>query len=618
MIKYDDYLYTGAINNNALNDNKDYYRYDDDHFKTLVAKRQYREAANYLKNFHFVGEYGSDKNSQLMRNIEELEHEARKTEKYYSSASPEDYEAMDFYDNIYNDNGSEYLLGVEYSDENGKRHLGNKYSNNYGMYKKSLGSSENEEATSIRVEFQPEQRSGWFGWDKLRRDGYNSYESFIDNNGYFTKEMLQDLVQIGKDGKAIITINKGDKRFNRLMECIYNTTENIEKDFSPNIINSFLNRPEISNKSDRNRKITIQGLNKEGNVIDGGNIWGFYGMHSVIDRAYNAQSETIKNLQSQKKDYTTTVAGPIFDGLEELKERYASGEIDLKTFNSMYNRYYGDVDRVINALGSAYTQMFSNYANENPTDELLLPMDNVNRGEIINLISGVSKTDLSYTTMLADGQIGTLITIKAKEPTKQNPQGRKRTQVFIPGLFHEQNQEKINKDTKILATQEVNDMITYGYNYDLADGSVVTRDDVGDFYYNNILISKDDAIDLVNKSIIAKRGYQKLLDRHINNNGEIINEEGFENEAKALAISAANELKPTVYFKNSDGLEINPNTMTLNDVDYIFSKKAIGAEPTEENAYNMSSSEYSKYKDVYSIFDYFMSSMYDYKLKYNN
>ena len=57
--------------------------------------------------------------------------------------------------------------------------------------------------------------------------------------------------------------------------------------------------------------------------------------------------------------------------------------------------------------------------------------------------------------------------------------------------------------------------------------------------------------------------------------------------------------------------------MTLEDVDYIFNKKAIGSEPIKEEGDKMSNNEYSKYKDVYFIFDHIMSAMNVYKYKYN-
>lgn len=629
MKQYNDYIYNGVIDNNKLNENQDYYRYNDSYFNEMLAKRQYQEAANYLRNFRFVGENSGIKNEKIRNKIQELEHKGKIFGEMYSNATPDQYEAIDFYQNIYGDGGSEYLLGVEYSDENGKRHLGNKYSFNYGMYKKALGSSANEEATAIRIEFQPEERTGWFGWDKLRKDGYNSYKSFIKNNGYFTEDDLQDIVTVGKDGKAIITIDKGDKRFNRLMDAIYNNVSynpstflgGAASMFNPNPGNKtnyeYVVEKDISNKSNTNRKITIQGLNKDGGIIENGDIQSFYEMEDLITKAYNAQGEIIKNLKAQTKDYTTTIAGPVFDGLEELKSRLDRGEIDSKTFNREYNLYYKNIDAVINALGSSNTIMYSNFINENPNDELLQEADNTTRGDIIQEISKAAKSDLSYTTMLANGEIGTLITIKAKEGTKQNPEGRKRIQVFIPGLFHEQNQEKINKDTKILATQEVNDIINYGYNYNLVDDSLIHRDKIGNFYYNDTLISKEEAIDLINKSLIIERSSQKLLDEHINRNGEFVNEELYEQKAKELAIAASNELMPNTYFTRDNGKEINPNMMTLEDVDYIFNKKAIGSEPIKEEGDKMSNNEYSKYKDVYFIFDHIMSAMNVYKYKYN-
>lgn len=629
MVQYGNYIYNGVIDDNKLNENSNYYRFDANKFNEMLAKREYRQAAKYLENFRFVGEDAKNANTIIQNKIEELNSKGKRIEQLYGNASPEQYEAIDFYQNIYNDGGSEYLTGVEYTDEHGKRHLGNKYSFNYGMYKKALGSSDNEEATAIRIEFQPEERTGWFGINGLRKDGYNSYKSFIKNNGYFTEEDLQDIVTIGKDGKAVITIDKGDKRFNRLMDAIYNNVSYNSSTFWGGAVSVFNPNPgnkrnyeyvvekDISNKSNTNRKITIQGLNKDGGIIENGDIQSFYEMEDLITKAYNAQGETIKNLQSQKKDFTTTIAGAVFDGLEQLNEQVNNGVIDEKTYNREYKKYYGDVESVIQGLGSAHLQMYSNFSNEEPTDELLVEADNITRGEIVQEISKRARQDISYTTMLANGQIGTLITLKAKEPTKQNPDGKKRIQVFIPGLFNEQNQEKINRNTQILATQEVNDIINYGYDYDLDDDSVIRRDKVGNFYHDNTPISKEQAINLINKSIIIKRGSNKLLDEHINRNGEFVNEDLYEQKAMAMAMAASNELSPDVFYKRADGTEINPDTMTLEELQYIFDKKAIGQEPKEEEADNMSDAEYRKYKDLYYIFDHIMSAMNVYKYKYN-
>lgn len=610
-INFGDYTYFGDRNNKYTK--QEQYAFNNDYFNNLIANRQYKDAYNYASKYHF-------NNPEVQRQHEndliELRHQGRITEAIYSRIdSKEKLAKVEFADNVFNNGGIEQLY-TNATDET------KEYLNRFRELKRRIGSSETDEATSLSVTFQPKKQD-LFGIDWLAKDNENNIENFYKTTGLTQTQLEKAGVEvINKDGSTTLKFTKDNPLANNILYAVPMEHPNekslrIMNKLNPVLMPTLLN--EFSNKD-----VIVKGYNKSGEEIKSEkndfyeaakNPRDVLQFKSFVEDALINKDETFKKLNLGEREYSTIIGPSITDDLDELNELHDSGQIDDKTYYREWNRRAGWAYDILHGLGSGDIVMYSNNGNKEPTDETLKEMNNDQRSHLLNAIKAVDKKRLKLLSGMMDGEIGTMIVIdplpadKDKEgDTAESMYKGRTTWVFIPGLFQEQAQQRINNDTSISAIREYNDMKNYGYDYETIDGNTISIDKKGNAWINKQEVSKDDVIREINKDMIKERGASQIKYKYLNSNDEIIDFEHFDLDARKTAIAAANELYPNIPLVDKDG---NPFT-----IDDIFSYKAtpdddelLGKKAVNELQYQM----YNKIKNIFDIYQYILQGTSYYK-----
>lgn len=604
-INFGDYTYFGDRNNKYTK--QDQYAFNNDYFNNLIANRQYRDAYDYASKYHF-------NNPEVQRKYEndliELRHQGRITEAIYSRIdSKEKLAKVELADNIFNNGGIEQLYANTTNDET------KEYLNRFRELKRRIGSSETDEATSLSVTFQPKKQD-LFGIDWLAKDNENNIDNFYKTTG-LTQEQLEKagVEVINKDGSTTLKFTKDNPLANNILYAVPMEHPNEKSLRIMSKLNTVLMPTLINEFSDKD--VIVKGYNKNGEEIKSEkndfyeaakNPRDVLQFKSFVEDALINKDETFKKLNLGEREYSTVIGPSITDDLDELNELHDSGQIDDKTYYREWNRRAGWAMDILHGLGSGDIVMYSNNGNKEPTDETLKEMNNDQRAHLLNAIKAVDKKRLKLLSGMMDGEIGTMIVIdplpadKDKEgDTAESMYKGRTTWVFIPGLFQEQAQQRINNDTSISAIREYNDMKNYGYDYETIDGNTITVDKNNNVWINKQQVSKDDAIREINKDMIKERGASQIKYKYLNSNDEIIDFEHFDLDARRTAIAAANELYPNIPLVDKDG---NPFT-----IDDIFSYKAtpdddelLGRKAVNELQYQM----YNKIKDIFDIYQYIL------------
>ena len=216
--------------------------------------------------------------------------------------------------------------------------------------------------------------------------------------------------------------------------------------------------------------------------------------------------------------------------------------------------------------------------------------------------------------MVSDGEYGVLITIDAedadgkdldKNSTLSDMAKTREFKVFLPGFMSKEVQEKLDANTSTRAINEVNSMQDYGYAYELENGNLLKYNGDGTFNLSDSKgnkidnISKDKAERYINKAMIINTSTEALIYQHMNNDGEIIDKEGYEKTARLIALNAANELYPDLDIIG------DPRSKEYQESD-IFDKHKYTRENTQ---YQM----WEKLSDMYDIYEHILAEL----LKYN-
>ena len=568
---------------NAINK----YKFDNRKFNQLIANRQYQDAADYASQFHF-----NDPATQRAHenDILNLRREGRKIAAVYGRIDDVDkLNKISFLDHVFVDGGLEQISDNPYAKRFAefKQHLGSTHKKGVVGYTNDI----EQEATAISFTFAPEKQT-LFGIDWLSKDNTKrSVESFYANSGLNEAQLKSAGVEvIHKDGFTTIKFDKSNALANKI---IYNALPGTRKG-------------DLGGGSDYN--IILKGYNSNGKEIGDISLWrskSWDEMRNMISDAENVKTNAFQALDMAKKDYSSTVGPYLDDNLEALNQMAASGQISEQDYNLQRKTVGSVIDQAIRTLGSANYEMFSNAYNKEATDETLISLSSEQRSEIIQSISAANPKKLHFNAMVSNGQIGTLVTIDADEVADQditdnddrNKVKRRTRKIFIPGFMSEIAQEKINRNTSTRAIQEINSMQDYGYGFVTTNGKKIYSSTDGKFYIDGQEISKDEATKAINKTMIIEDAATNLKYQFTNNTGELFDIEGYEEMARKIAVKAANELNPDISFGDN---------VTVED---IFDKKGAGPTVSNEYASTMQYELYSKYQDVFYIYDRLMAAI---------
>ena len=578
------------------------FAFDKEKFNSLIANRQYNDAADYASQFHF-----SDPATQRAHenDIINLRRNGRVLGAIYGQVqNPEDLAKIVFADKVFTDGGLESsTFGSSDGDGDIYKSSLRSYYDQLEQYKARIGSKINysvfgheieQEASTLEVTFQP-QKQTFLGVDWLAKDNDNNIDNFYAISGLSKKQLADAGVQIiNKDDKTTLKFDKSNPLANKILYYT-DTKAGRNRIGDVPVLEPGGNRPAI-----------VRGYDKNGNELGFGE--GLDAFKQLIDDARNTKENYFKEKNLEFKDYSSTVGPLISDELSSLRSMLNRGDINETQYNQQAKALAPHIFSAINTLGSANYEMYTNNFNDSATDETLIPADNEQRAELANLISSYAPKDIDVSAMVSNGKIGALITLEGtgNESKAQDNDGR-RIQIFVPGLLQDEAQEKINRNTSTRAIQELNSMIDWGYDYKLRDGAMISVDDFGHFKKGDEIIDKATAIQELNKDMIMEEGIANLKYQYLNSDNQIVDNAAYEQMARLFSMNAAQDVYGDIQ------LNINPQTLgvTLTDKfgnvynpDDIFNRN-IDKNKTQYEVYERLNDIYAMYNELMNALDYY-------------
>lgn len=558
--------------------------FDENKFNQLISNRQYNDAADYAAQFHF-----NDPETQKAHenDIINLRRNGRVLGAIYGRVKdPTDLAKITFADNVFIDGGLE---------RSGNNDLNTAFEN----IKSKIGSTVDEngnvinEASTLEIIFEPKTNK-LLGIDWLIPDNYNNIENFYKNSGLNVNTLRDNGVQvINKDGRTILRFDKSNPLANKIL---YKTPVVLNTTFGD------LDRSILANKPTK-----IIGYNKKGEVT--GETDDLREFDSFIKDAINTKEKYFEDFDLTYKDYSSSIGPMISDELSSLKAMLNSGQIDETQYNRQAKAIAPHIFSAINTLGSSNYEMYTNYLNEKPTDETLVPVENKDRATLANLISSYAPKDIDVSAMVSNGKIGTLITLEGTgNETESDKNDGRRIQIFVPGLLQEEAQAKINRNTSTRAVQELNSMIDWGYSYKLRNGSEIGVNNKGQFTKDKEVIDKQSAIQEINKDMIMEESLANLKFQYMNSDGNITDNLKYEEMAKLLAMNTISDVYGDIKLNidyNTSKVAISDKFGNIYNPDDIFDRK-INENETQYEVYD-------RLNEIYAIYNELMNELNFYK-----
>lgn len=602
IVDFGDYKYYSLNNrdkntyNGLKNDAYKQLAFNPTIFQNKIAEGDYQGAADYASNYKLTD---IKQQRQFDNYISNIRREGRILSAIRQKVTnSDDLAKIEFADKVFIDGGLETIQNNPYAKKfaNIKAALGNGYisPDDYGHKEKIV------EATSLSLRFLPEKQS-LFGFDWLKKDNkIASIEKFYEDSGFTEAQLKAYGVEISHpNGDTVLKFDKSNPLANKILYHI------------PSVTNPQYERGTLDGSSEYT--VDVNSYDKNGNLIIGTDfVSDMSDLKRIILSSKSRKEKLFETNKLTDKTYSSTVGAPLDDNIEYYNSLLESGEIDETEYKRIYGRELDQISNAIRAIGNEY-EFYSNAYNKKWTDRTLDPIeDEAKKVELINKISSAKTGTLHFHSMVSNGKIGTLISIDAvgktdekldNNPDNNNPENYIKDRqylIFIPGLFQELCQEKINQNTLTRAAQEINSMQDYSYGYKLKDGSEVIPDGQGTFVWENQTISSDEAIRKINKDMAIEDAENNLQYKFINKDNGLIDINAYEQAAKQYAVAVVNEIYPN-----------NPIT----NVEQAFNMKGSGNLVSDEYASKIQYEDYDRLNEVYDIYSYLMNVINFYREK---
>ena len=594
--------------------------FDVNSFNNLIADRRYDEACEMASKYHFKD---PQEEKDFQNEIINLRRAGRRLGAIYSRIPGDDTDRksdkrkVEFLDNVFGDLNN--IKGNDYKDDFNlaKRMLGSylfipKYrrKNSKENFKTTnFGTNIAEEATALDVTFEPKKQYGIFGWDWIKKDNENNIDNFYKKSG-LTKNILTHagIDVIEKDGKTTLHFDKNNPLANKIIYNIPHAGMKI-----PKITGYNANGEAMTANNYKN--VYIPTYEKSGsNEI----LWK---IHNLVDDCNVTKNKYFGEKSLMPKVYSSMKGGMLFDDFQALQQEYKNGGMTSAEYNRAMNVKYKNIMSQLKSINLADKEIYSNLKNGADVDdeqETLHPNESpAERNTLINLISATDMKDINLQSMISNGRIGTLITINAREQQErannqrsnvENPEENifsKRYQIFIPGLFHDEAQRKINEDATTRSAQELNDMQDWDYEYKTSSGKVIAPSGTGTFYIDKNEVDKNTALREITKDMTIEDARAAFKYKYLNHNGGLINEEDYDNTAKIMAYHACDEMYPNLPIVDSKGKLISLEELFSHRNPEGLFADSFG----EEIPYEL----YYKILDIYDIYGTLMDDIEMYK-----
>ena len=315
-----------------------------------------------------------------------------------------------------------------------------------------------------------------------------------------TKDTYSDDIQLTyKNGHPIITVPK-----NANIPSIIKAAQFAISDGC--FVQQTLNTGETVWKSTGRplQQITINGVDKDGNVISTATNRGYKGIDRVgghitevnteridgltfnfknIDDLYKIAKEKRDEYMAANKtidtDETLTITPYLGHGHARLHELFSKGLINAEDYKKYLDVIKDQYNTLLEQTPLDNYEVWS-YETGDDSRELMPIEDAQKRGEITEAIRiGIANKTLSYSAAMRDGVHGAYIRIapQVDEKTGELKEGtfNKERIVWVPGLFKSSCDESFNANTKTKAVTDAADMRRWGYDKELSDGSIISN-----------------------------------------------------------------------------------------------------------------------------------------------
>lgn len=585
-IKFKNYEY---FNPNDT-DNSSNKAFDESYYDGLLADNRYTDAADYLSNYRF-----NDPATQRQHqsDIQILRRRGAELQAIYGRISnKDDKDKIELYNKVFANNGLSSINTVDKTQEDY-----NPYAAELIEAKDKLGKhdSRDDYSDKIGIVFKPKKRSR-FGLDWLAADNPYDIDYFYNKTGFTKQALINSGIEvIEKDGTTELKFSKSHPLANKIL---YETPT--ESDIATDYASySFLSGVSTALESATFGLASLGAFGKEnptntssfsvsrayaplvvGYTTDGSKIYNDAGgvenhfmfqdlerFKSIIRNAENTKDKTFENLNLDKKGYTSTMMPWISDELHQLRESVPNDE----EYNKLAKDKFDHIFDAIGTLSSSNYVMYSNITNDN-NDETLVELGDADRYKMANILSAAKPSELRVGAMVVNGEVGAVVTVAAKYKQTGEDIGKlihPRYQVFIPGLLTNEAQERLNNDTKSIAIQQLNSMMTWDYNYRLSTGDEIGPGLNGEFTKNGKPISKDQAIQELNKDIALTQMRNELKYIHTGLDGKTIKKDQYKPNCENAALAIAAELYPGrigLTPNSVDHVVINGDVYSIEDI----------------------------------------------------
>lgn len=614
------------------------YAFNEQYYNSLLNSGKLQDAVDYISRYRPIDE---EKRRIFDADVATLRQQAKYENNFRANLTQDQLNRYNFYNGVFQDRGLDGLQDNPYAKkfESIKRNIGS-----VTTFDKDGNLVVEKEATGLKIFFPNTKRvNKWVDWltgsaisDPLQADTHNGIDNFLDYSN-LTKNQLREAginIEYDNTGSAYISFSKANELANELIYKYYN----------------FYTNNWDENELGRHWNPYIAGLDEDGNVINQGYIYNpteddkFYsndilykGINSIVSRfevgdyATNrefknnmrafanmiSENENISNKLEEmagltEHDYSSVESDFISDAMQEyITYATQSGLTQEQMLQGMKYIHASDVDKATKSIDQHDKDFYFTY-DDNVDSTLIKAEDPDDIKEIIQRLHEADPNDVNLTTLVSNGIIGTKISIARKADKKgETGSGKRGLQIWVPELFMEEAQKRLNEDPKNRAVLEVNTILDTNSTYTLRNGTRISADSDDQFYIesgridvngkagymNTIPISKEEAALQISKDIMIDNAINAQMNSQIAPSGKIINIEDYEAEAKLHAAEIAQELYPGVdTLKKTDGTLITPEE--------IFTKQI--------NINNISPYVYSKINLIYEVYDTLMRELYSY------
>jgi len=560
---------------------KDSKYFDIQSYDKFIANNDYKGAAAYLRGFVW-----KDKSKQQVidSSIKTFEHDGRITKAIFDKATPEQREALAFYNTF----GKGGTLPND-KDKNGN--IINSYSREYVKQINDLGG---KGTANILIKFNPriEKRYSFIGgFDWLAKDE----DMKVDGFTLFSKKIGMDeksltnrgiTIERDKEGNVYMSFAKNNKLVPNILQALHRTsaTNKIDNDDIENINSTdyrFTLRGYNDNKNEAKSKLRDD--YSEAQTVNNYNTYlNLKPLYDVLNTA-KTESENFAK-QFEKKVLTKSIVANYL-GQDDLNAKRLNNATNIKSIKDGYD---------MRLMGSGFSDMkvYSNIEQDDDgqVDDINKDTETLNeitstkqRTAIHSLITGKIK-DVVYSAAMVGDKVGTMITIPA-EINDKGVMTKEARQIFVENLFRSEAEETFNADSSLRAQKEYATMQKYEYDYDIDDSNAKGRkariygvDDTGAWYDNGVdnpyRIDRQEAVRLLNRQFIIDDGATNLKRSFTNPDGTPRNNTLFMQQLDNYTQQAVSELEPEAFQRVSEGYSRGGGTLDAQgQLDYDYYKR---------------------------------------------